>query len=131
MLEKINDIREKAQNKLNSIESVEKLPEWYHHYLGRKGQITTFLKKLGNVSAGERPVLGRVINDIKEELQDSFEFRQKILLDNKLEKELENDNLDVTLPGRPCVNGNLHLTSKTLRRIFQIFQDQENNIKKD
>jgi len=123
MLEQIHKIREKGQNELNVIESVEKLPEWYHHYLGRKGQITTFLKKLGNVSVEERPILGSIINDIKEEFQNSFELRQKILLDTKLEKEIENESLDITLPGRPCPNGNLHLTTKTLRRIFQIFQE--------
>ena len=46
MLEKINNLREKGQNELNALTATEQLPEWYHKYLGRKGDLTLLLKKL-------------------------------------------------------------------------------------
>ncbi|MEO1838164.1 MAG: phenylalanine--tRNA ligase subunit alpha, partial [Candidatus Lambdaproteobacteria bacterium] len=63
----------------------------------------------------ERPVMGKVINEVKQELQESFELRQKTLKETKLHQELEIDDLDVSLPGRPCTTGHLHLTTQTLR----------------
>ncbi len=123
MLEQINMLREKGQIELKALSKTDQLPDWYHKYLGRKGDLTAFLKQLGTLSAAERPSMGKVINEVKQEFQQSFDLRQKTLRESKLHEELEIDDLDVTLPGRPCTTGHLHLTTQTLRRIYQIFQE--------
>ena len=123
MLEQINMLREKGQNELNALNSTDQLPEWYYRYLGRKGNLTSLLKQLGTLSSGERPAMGKVINEVKLELQESFELRQKTLRETNLSQQLEIDDMDVTLPGRPCTTGHLHLTTQTLRRIYKIFQE--------
>ena len=123
MLEQINMLREKGQNELNALNSTDQLPEWYYRYLGRKGDLTSLLKQLGTLSSEERPAMGKVINEVKQELQESFELRQKTLRGTNLSQQLEIDDLDVTLPGRPCTTGHLHLTTQTLRRIYKIFQE--------
>ena len=123
MLEQINMLREKGQNELNALNSTDQLPEWYYRYLGRKGDLTSLLKQLGALSSEERPAMGKVINEVKQELQESFELRQKTLRETNLSRQLEIDDLDVTLPGRPCTTGHLHLTTQTLRRIYKIFQE--------
>ena len=123
MLEQINVLREKGQNELNALNSTDQLPEWYYRYLGRKGDLTSLLKQLGTLSSEERPAMGKVINEVKQELQESFELRQKTLRETNLSQQLEIDDLDVTLPGRPCTTGHLHLTTQTLRRIYKIFQE--------
>ena len=116
-------LREKGQNELNDLNSTDQLPEWYYRYLGRKGDLTSLLKQLGTLSSEERPAMGKVINEVKQELQESFELRQKTLRETNLSQQLEIDDLDVTLPGRPCTTGHLHLTTQTLRRIYKIFQE--------
>ena len=123
MLEQINLLREKGHSELKALTSTDQLPEWYHQYLGRKGDLTSFLKQLGTLSAEERPAVGKIINEVKQEFQQSFDLRQETLRESKLHQELEIDDLDVTLPGRPCTTGHLHLTTQTLRRIYQIFQE--------
>ena len=123
MLEQINKLRKKGQNELNALNSTDQLPEWYYRYLGRKGDLTSLLKQLGTLSSEERPAMGKVINEVKQELQESFELRQKTLRETNLSQQLEIDDLDVTLPGRPCTTGHLHLTTQTLRRIYKIFQE--------
>ena len=84
MLEQINMLREKGQNDLYAITSTDQLPEWYHQYLGRKGDLTSLLKQLGTLSSEERPIMGKVINEVKQQLQESFELRQKTLKETKL-----------------------------------------------
>ena len=123
MLDQINILREKGQKELKDLTSIEQLKNWHQQYLGKKGDLTSLLKQLSNISPKERPLIGKVINDVKREFQDLFDLSQTKLFEKKLNKELDDDDLDVTLPGRPCVNGNLHLTSKTLRKIFQIFRE--------
>jgi len=123
MIEQINILRENGEKKLNSITSSEQLQEWHQQYLGRKGDLTTLLKNLGNLSTEDRPIVGKIINKVKHELQESFELRQKAMRETILNQELESDDLDVSLPGRPCITGHLHLATQTLRRIYNIFQE--------
>jgi len=123
MLEEINTLRENGKKELESLTSIEQLRNWHQQYLGKRGDLTSLLKQLANIPPKDRPAIGKVINDVKSEFQDLFELCQKKMFDKKLHKELGDNDLDVTLPGRPCMNGNLHLTSKTLRRIFQIFRE--------
>ena len=65
MLEKINNLREKGQKELYALTTTEQLPEWYHSYLGRKGDLTSLLKQLKTLPADDRPEIGKVINNVK------------------------------------------------------------------
>jgi len=123
MLDQINALRIKGQKELKALTSKEQLRNWHQQYLGKRGDLTSLLKQLGNIPPKERPFIGKIINEVKKEFQDLFDLSQTNIFEKKLHKELDNEELDVTLPGRPCRNGNLHLTSKTLRRIFQIFRE--------
>ena len=66
MLAKINYLRERGQNELNALTGTDQLPDWYHRYLGRKGELTSLLKKLKNLPLEERPETGKVINKVKQ-----------------------------------------------------------------
>ena len=123
MLEQLNLLREKGQKELKALTSKDQLPGWYHQYLGRKGDLTSYLKQLRTLSAEDRPAVGKIINEVKQEFQHSFDLYQETLRENNLREVLKIDDLDVTLPGRPCITGHLHLTTQTLRRIYQIFQE--------
>ena len=123
MLEKIKNLRAKGQNELNALTATEQLPEWYHRYLGRKGDLTLLLKQLKTLPADDRPEIGKVINKVKLEMQELFDSKQQILRESKLDHQLETDDIDVSLPGRPRTPGHLHLTTQTLRRIYQIFSE--------
>ena len=79
MLEKIKNLREKGQYELNALTATEQLPEWYHRYLGRKGDLTLLLKQLKTLPADDRPEIGKVINKVKLEMQKLFDSKQQIL----------------------------------------------------
>jgi len=78
MLEQINMLREKGQNELNGITSTDQLPEWYHQYLGRKGDLTSLLKQLGTLSSEERPVMGKVINEVSSSYRNLLNCARKL-----------------------------------------------------
>ena len=121
MLSQLEELRERALHDLEAATTVESLEQWRLAYLGRRGQLTTVLRGLGQLSPEERPAVGRVANTIKNALEQAYEERAETLRQAALAEELERGALDVRLPGRPQRLGYLHPSTQTLREIYAIF----------
>ncbi|MGB1092578.1 MAG: phenylalanine--tRNA ligase subunit alpha [Oceanobacter sp.] len=91
-------------------------------YLGKKGQISALMKNLGKVSPEERPKIGAVINEAKEQVQTALNARKSSLEAAALNARLAAEKVDVTLPGRHVLEGSLHPVTKTQERIEAIFR---------
>ncbi|MGR9044817.1 MAG: phenylalanine--tRNA ligase subunit alpha [Gammaproteobacteria bacterium] len=91
------------------------------HYLGKKGLFTLQMKELGRLDPDQRRAAGQVINNAKNEFQETLEIRKQALLDAALEARLASERVDVTLPGRGQTVAGLHPVTLTLRRIARIF----------
>ena len=89
--------------------------------LGRKGEITALLKSLGRMGPAERPAAGARINAAKSRLQDALEERARALGREQLERDLAEQAVDISLPGRNRPGGSLHPVTQTSRRIERIF----------
>lgn len=90
-------------------------------YLGKKGRLTEQLKSLGRLPPEERPRAGQAINEAKEQLTAALEERRALLEAAELERALEAERIDVTLPGRSSGIGGLHPVTRTLERIEALF----------
>ena len=91
-------------------------------YLGKTGVLTQLLKGLAKLPAKERPAEGQRINLAKEALEAALEGRRNELKARKLETQLAQDALDVTLPGRGLGTGGLHPVTRTMERIETLFK---------
>ncbi len=99
------------------------LESWYAAYLGRKGQVTQVVRRVGELPPEERPAFGQRANEMKRELEAAYEKRAQALKAAEMQKELAAGAIDVTLPGRPAARGRLHPSTQALRRIYQIWAD--------
>jgi len=127
MKKQLLDIKEKAVCELESIKDLKALEGFRISYLGKKGRITSLMKRLGELPSEERPVIGKLSNEIKAELTNLF----KKLQENLQSGETSNDfTLDVTLPGRIPARGHLHPITKVNREICSIFEKMGFNIVK-
>lgn len=90
-------------------------------YLGKKGHITEQLKGLGRLPADQRPRAGQAINEAKEALSAALEARHAVLEAQELERALEAERIDVSLPGRGHTPGGLHPVTRTMQRIEALF----------
>ena len=90
-------------------------------YLGKRGEITSLLKSLGSMDAAERPAAGARINAAKRTLLAAIAKRREALGREQLQRELAEQAVDVTLPGRCRAGGSLHPITQTFRRIEAIF----------
>jgi phenylalanyl-tRNA synthetase alpha chain len=90
-------------------------------YLGKKGELTAQLKSLGRLPAEERPAAGQAINQAKNQVQEWIETRMLALSDAAISSRLQNETVDVTLPGRGRAAGGLHPVTLTMNRIDTMF----------
>ncbi|MCJ7550438.1 MAG: phenylalanine--tRNA ligase subunit alpha, partial [Anaerolineae bacterium] len=97
------------------------LETWEDGYLGRKGRITLQARSVGQMSKEDRPAFGRRVNEVKQELQGAYDARLEEIRHGELSRQLADEAIDVTLPGRPVIPGHLHLTTQALRELYGIF----------
>lgn len=90
-------------------------------YLGKKGELTSLLKSLGQVDASERPQVGAKINEAKVVLQQDLATRKAALEEAALSASLLAEQVDVSLPGRRPSTGGLHPVTQAMYRIEEIF----------
>ncbi|NVL91922.1 MAG: phenylalanine--tRNA ligase subunit alpha [Desulfobacterales bacterium] len=117
MKDELLELKTRALEELKSVTENPQLEEWRKRYLGRRGHLTLLLKRLPELSKGERPPIGKLANEAKEEL--SREFQSK--LDSLSAREEDESFLDVTLPGRRTPRGHWHPITQTTEQICAIF----------
>jgi phenylalanyl-tRNA synthetase alpha chain len=99
------------------------LDAWHTAFLGRNGALTQHMRAIGQLSAELRPAAGQAANDVKRELEATYQAREREIRTQALQARFEAERIDVTLPGRPLHTGGLHPVTLTLRRIVEIFRD--------
>jgi phenylalanyl-tRNA synthetase alpha chain len=95
--------------------------EWKVKYLGKKGELTSVMRGMGQLPPEERPLVGQWVNDVRTALEQAFETRERELKQIALEQKLLSQAIDVTLPGKPVPLGSDHPLSRTIREIEDIF----------
>ena len=111
-----------AKNELASVNSMTELDEVRVRFLGKQGLLTEQLKGLGRLPADERPAAGRLINEVKAQVQGALDARRAALERELLDQRLAAERVDVTLPGRREDRGSLHPITRTLDRIEAFFE---------
>ena len=114
-------IRAKAHEQLQSAKDLSELEELRIRYLGKKGELTAILKRMGGLSAEERPVIGQLANEIRARIEEEIESRGQALKASLTDLKLKAETLDVTMPGRSPELGHRHPLSVVLDEIKEIF----------
>ncbi|MEG1943469.1 MAG: phenylalanine--tRNA ligase subunit alpha, partial [Angelakisella sp.] len=90
-------------------------------FLGKKGELTAILKQMGQLSAEERPIMGQLVNQAKEFLENELATRQQALASAASSQKLKLEALDVTMPGKAPELGHKHPLNIVLDEIKDIF----------
>ncbi len=116
MEERLLKIQKEAGESLKKAQTLEELETLRVKYLGRKGSLTLFIRKIGDLPREARPSLGKLANEIKKNLSHEIEERRK-----KLKERRVLPPLDLTLPGKRPSLGGLHPITQVLNEITGIF----------
>ncbi len=117
----VENTLDRALSEISNSNDLRSLDEVRVSFLGKKGELTTLLKSLGQMDPTERPKAGEAINQAKSAIQDAIDHRKASLANSQLEEELASGSVDITLPGRRSFLGGLHPVTQVLNRIEELF----------
>lgn len=110
-----------AQTHISTVQNLADLEQIKARFLGKQGSLSELLKQLGKLSAEERPKVGQVINQAKQQVESLLKQQREQIQANLLALQLAQESLDVSLPGRGFQGGNEHPIRRTLKRIEDLF----------
>lgn len=121
MKQRLEELLKNGQEAVASAESETLLQEVRVHLLGKKGKLTSIMKGMGQLTPEERPVIGALANQVKEELEALFSSRQSVLKEAAVAGRLSSESIDVTLPGRRARKGSKHPITLVTEEVSAIF----------
>ena len=121
MTDRLSDLSKQALKDIRNSSTLEELDSVRVQYLGKKGSVSSQLKKLSKVDPDDRPRVGKEVNKLKKLVENEIANKKISLNDKKIKSNIEDSTLDVTMPGRTTIIGNPHPVTSTLNEIEKIF----------
>ena len=121
MEEKIKQIRVKAEDEISKIETIHDLNEVKVKILGKKGELTEILRGMGSLSSEERPVIGNLVNKVRDEIEGLITSKETELKKKELQEKLQSEKIDVTLPATKVKRGSKHPLNRIIEEVEDLF----------
>ena len=110
-----------ARSLLTSSETLDALEKNQKLFLGKKGALNTALKSLSSLDKEDRKEIGILLNKAKKDIQEIYIFNKESLTQKILESKLQEESLDISLPGGYRDIGSEHPITLTIDRISSFF----------
>lgn len=121
MKEKLQKIKEEALKNIDLSSDLTKLNDVRVAVLGKKGELTAVLKSMKDVLPQDRPAFGQLVNEVRSEIERRLEDAKAALEAKELERCLQKEVIDVTLPAKRQKAGHRHPNTITLEEVERIF----------
>ncbi len=121
MEDKIRTIVEEGAQEIRGATTLRELEELRVKYIGKKGVLTSLLRSIGQLDPAERPRMGQLVNQAREELEKVLAQWGEKLAERETQRRLMEEKVDITMPGRRPAFGTKHPLTQTLERIKRIF----------
>ncbi len=121
MKEILEKLKSEAIEKIENATQINQLEEVRIRMLGKKGALTEMLRSMGKLSAEERPLVGKSVNEVKVLIEKELSDKKQMLEEKALMDRLGSESIDITLPGKKPESGTLHPITKTTLEIQEIF----------
>jgi len=110
-----------ATSTLGAVTSMPELEQVKARYLGKTGSLTEHLKKLSSLSTDEKKAAGASINRAKTQIELLINVARARIATTELDRKLNAEAIDVTLPGKSTGLGGLHPVTLCLERVEALF----------
>ncbi len=122
MKEKLETLRKQALEELTDLHTPKELEDFRVRYMGKKGSLTEILRGMGALTAEERPKMGQLVNQLRADLENALTEKADAIQKALQAQKLENEKLDITMPGTVHTTGGLHPLNVVLNDMIDIFQ---------
>ena len=121
MKEQIEQIKENALKEIEQAKDLKELNEVNVKYLGKKGELTAVLRGMGALSAEERPVIGSLVNVVRDEIEKAISEKEEKFKAEEMETKLAKEKIDITLPSNKIKRGSKHPLNRIIEEVEDIF----------
>ena len=123
MKTQLENIYNSATSEIEKASSINDVEEIRGKYLSRKGEFNEIKKGLKDLSDEDKRVVGKLANEITQKLEAALKSKYDEFYKKELNEKLQNERLDVTLPGKFTPMGHVHPLTSTTEEIVSIFQN--------
>ena len=123
MSDSIATIREESLAALDNVKDSDALDAWRIQFLGRRGAVGKLFAQISSLPQNERAAFGQRVNALQTELEQAFKEREALIESQRLARDLEEGEIDITLPAHPRRRGGLHPSTRTHREFQMIWAD--------
>ena len=121
MQEKISAIKLSAIADVNSAKDLKELFDVKVKFLGKSGAVTELMKGMKDIPKEDRPTFGKIVNDLRLEIETAFTEREVVLKNEERIKTFEKEAIDITLPGKASETGSLHPITLVKNELINAF----------
>lgn len=121
MKEKLTNLILKTKEDLSNVSDLNTLNNLKSSVVGKKSEVSNLMASLRDLPNEEKPIVGKLINETKVELEALFELKRSELEQAILNKKLESETIDITLPGAKIPNGSVHLLNQVIETFETFF----------
>ncbi len=121
MKEQIENLKNQALEEIAKSENSKELNDLRVKYLGKKGELTSILRGMGELSPEERPKMGALVNSAKQEVENEIQEKEKELAKKELQERLEKEEIDITLPSQKIRRGSKHPLNRVIEEVEDLF----------
>lgn len=119
--EQVSKIKENAISRVQEVTTMQDLEAVRVKYLGKKGDLTLILRSMGSLPPEERPIMGGLVNEARDAIENAIQEKTKELKRAILHTKLEQETIDVTMPGRKESLGSYHPITQIINEVKEIF----------
>ena len=121
MQERFNQLRKNAIDSLATVSSIREIGELRAKFIGKNGEITSLLRSMKDIPNDQKASFGKMVNDLKDEVLVYFNQKEEQLKEKELALQFSKEALDITLPGKKIITGNLHPINIVKNEIINAF----------
>lgn len=121
MNNRIEEIRKNALKQIQEARDLQNLELARIKLLGKKGEITALMKTMKDLPKEERPAFGELVNQAKNQIISDIAEKEKKYKQEQLNKKLESEKIDVTLPANKIKRGSKHPLNRVIEEIEDLF----------
>lgn len=121
MREKLLKLREIALSSTKNTENLEELEELRIRFLGKKGELTAVLREMGKLAAEERPIIGQIANEIRDDIEESISLIREDLREEEKKTRMSKETIDITMTTNKEKLGHRHPLLATVEELENLF----------
>lgn len=119
--EELENLKKEVEEKVSKVNNIKELNEIKIEYLSKKGKITSLSNVLKDLSSEEKKNYGTLLNELKKNVNDIFSLKEKEIEEKELNKKLESEKIDISLPSTKIKEGAPAIIEKIIEEVEEFF----------